>query len=451
VSDDGFAAPLGSPVPLQARVLAQDGLGVPGVPVTFVSTQGGGSTADEVVISDASGFAGTTGILGQVAGPQVFEARVEGLAPAVFSFTAAPLPAIALNPTSVSMTLPEAGAEPASRTVSVTNEGDGVLDGLQATVAYGPGQPTGWLLATLDRSVAPATLTITASAATLGQGSYSAAVEVSSAAANNSPQTVTVSLTVVASPPLIELSRTSVSWSLSSDPPWPSRSVSITNSGGGSLGGLDVDIVYPSDTPEWLRSALSLTTAPATLTLTPQPIDYITGEFTAEVIVRSPDAANSPQVIAATLELFNPPTISSPGFNLLVLNDAVGCAGQSPPGSRYRVYFDYWDPDDDIPVRFGEVAELYGEPIRMAYQFKPAGNSGSTRLNGEVDGDTSFGTAWFEPCIQFGPAENISVALTISLYDLGNHRSNAVTINILRPVGANAPPAGAPSQVGAGH
>ena len=83
----------------------------------------------------------------------------------VVTFTvqsAAAAPSISLARTTVAMGAPAGGANPAAETVAIANGGGGTLSGLSTSVAYGAGQPTGWLQATLDATAAPATLTLQA-------------------------------------------------------------------------------------------------------------------------------------------------------------------------------------------------------------------------------------------------------------------------------------------------
>lgn len=61
--------------------------------------------------------------------------------------------------------------------------------------------PTGWLDASLSGPDAPATLTLSARKGTLAAGAYSAAIQIASPVATNSPQYVTVNLTLSAPPP----------------------------------------------------------------------------------------------------------------------------------------------------------------------------------------------------------------------------------------------------------
>ncbi|HEX9705154.1 MAG TPA: Ig-like domain-containing protein [Gemmatimonadales bacterium] len=87
VSGDGQTGVPGLPLPLplRVRVTGADGLGVQ-VPVTFRPLIAGATVQDPVVLSDASGFAETEGILPVLTSlTAAFEASVAGLPPVLFS------------------------------------------------------------------------------------------------------------------------------------------------------------------------------------------------------------------------------------------------------------------------------------------------------------------------------------------------------------------------------
>lgn len=90
VSGSGQVGTVGTalPIPLVARVLAADGLGVPGIPVQFYSPAPGASVGTATVITDADGMARTTVGLGTVAGGQGFVAYVSGVGASQFGATA---------------------------------------------------------------------------------------------------------------------------------------------------------------------------------------------------------------------------------------------------------------------------------------------------------------------------------------------------------------------------
>ncbi len=111
-------------------------------------------------------------------------------------------PAIVLTPSSVFFAarlvfgfacLPVLGGS-LTQTVSVTNGGTGTLRGLKVDdITYGAGA-TGWLGASLSGTTAPATLTLGVTCPKVG--TFTASVPVTSPVASNSPQSVSVSLSV---------------------------------------------------------------------------------------------------------------------------------------------------------------------------------------------------------------------------------------------------------------
>jgi len=72
---------------LVTRVEAEDGQGVPGVPVHFAALSGG-SVPQPIVTTDADGFARNTVVLGPSPGVQLFEASASGLGSITFRATA---------------------------------------------------------------------------------------------------------------------------------------------------------------------------------------------------------------------------------------------------------------------------------------------------------------------------------------------------------------------------
>lgn len=72
---------------LTVQAKATDGLGVPGVRVSFRALSGG-TVLNPDAITDENGFARSPAILGPTAGPQAFEASMPGLPPVAFQATA---------------------------------------------------------------------------------------------------------------------------------------------------------------------------------------------------------------------------------------------------------------------------------------------------------------------------------------------------------------------------
>ncbi len=238
------------------------------------------------------------------------------------SLTVTPGPVISIDSATVGFAATLGGADPAPKTVIVSNAGGSTLDNLSVgTIAYGVGEPVGWLAAALDRDSADAALTLTATdtlsaADTLPAGTYHATVPVQSAAigVTNSPQSVSVTFTVSPPPPSISLASSSATFSGVAGTTSPGAdSIAIGNGGGGTLAGLAVDsTVYDAgQTTGWLGASIG-PAAPTFLTLTPATDTLSAGTYHATVWVASSQSnvANSPQPVDVTLTLDPGPAIS---------------------------------------------------------------------------------------------------------------------------------------------
>jgi hypothetical protein len=109
-------------------------------------------------------------------------------------------PVISLSSQTVSFVATAGAASPAAQPVTITNGGTGTLSGLaMGTITYGTGQPAGWLSASLNATIAPATITLLPSTGSLAAGTYTASVPILAGASGvtNSPQSVSLTLTVL--------------------------------------------------------------------------------------------------------------------------------------------------------------------------------------------------------------------------------------------------------------
>ncbi len=218
--------------------------------------------------------------------------------------SSAPLALIVVAPVAAVFTAPSGGANPAPQTVQVTAGGTGILSALSlGRIAYAGGQATEWLAASLNRSTAPATITLAATTAGLAPGTYTATVPVASSQAANSPQAMTATF-VVTPVPAIGLgspAATFIDTVTTGDP--AAQTVAVTNAGTGTLSGLAVGTTdYGAGPGGWVVASLTGTTAPATLTLSVAKGALPPGVYTATVPVTAA-ASNSPRTVTVTYDL----------------------------------------------------------------------------------------------------------------------------------------------------
>jgi hypothetical protein len=107
-------------------------------------------------------------------------------------------PAIGISGANVLFLAMQGLGDPPVQNVEITNSGgSSLIDLTIESVEYtGAG---GWLTTSLDDTSAPTTLTVTSSIADLEAGVHSAIVSIASPTANNSPQTVMVTLSLAES------------------------------------------------------------------------------------------------------------------------------------------------------------------------------------------------------------------------------------------------------------
>jgi hypothetical protein len=219
---------------------------------------------------------------------------------------AAPLPSIQLSTSAFGILWEEGQPAPTPQVVRIANSGGGELDGLATSVRHGTGQPTGWLTAELNRTIAPAELTLRTTPGALPRGTFDALVDISSHRATNSPQVLRFRLTVGAPPPELGLDPETLQWSIlegsEGDP--PTRTVTLANRGSGTLGGLSASVSHPQSQPTgWLNVSLGSETAPTDLTVGLAAQGLLPGTYRGTVAVASADAVNSPQLLTVELQV----------------------------------------------------------------------------------------------------------------------------------------------------
>lgn len=312
---------------------------------------------------------------------------VPGVDPAVLvvDLVVAPGPAITLSSTQVEFTAVISQASPPDQSIQITNGGGGTLHSL----ALGPidyDSQSGWLQAALSSSVAPAQLSFSVSSGALSPGRYTASIEVRSTAAGNSPRTVEVEL-VVDEAPQIALSPGSLAFGSVRGKGDPSaQALQITNSGGGTLADLSVEIDYLGAASGWLELGLAATTASTALVAQARSTGLQVGIYQADVTVSSGTPGVSPRTFRVQYEIkwsfqndIQPFfTTEYPGYGYTACTSCHYAGGDSPnltqPNVAYQALI-----DDNLVVPF---------------------NAAGSRLYCKVSGGSGCGTAMPLPEVQ---------------------------------------------------
>jgi len=196
---------IGGPLNTQPVVEIRDAAGnlvaTASTTVTAALASGGGTLSGTVAVATTGGVATFTnlGIAG-AAGARTFVFTAPNLVGASsnqFTMTPPPTPIISIDKNTVSFAT-RANHTPTGATIAITNPGAQPLVGMTIDpVAYGQGEPTGWLVPTLNTVNAPAVMTLNVNTSGLNPGTYHATIHLNGPGAPNSPAAVTVSLLVV--------------------------------------------------------------------------------------------------------------------------------------------------------------------------------------------------------------------------------------------------------------
>ena len=221
------------------------------------------------------------------------------------------------------------GGSPLSGHITVLNTGGGTL---QFTAQTSGGEGT-WL--TLNAPAAgsatfltPGTLGFKADPSGLSPGLYTGSIIVSDTGSSNQA-IVPVILTVTGAVPSIQLSETGVYiTAVAGGPQPPSQTLTVTNSGAGSLNWTAQSTTLNSS--NWLQATHASGT---TLTITADPTGLSPGQYWGSINVVSANASNSPQTVSVLLNVLA--ATASPGETLS--SDGVilaGVAGSSTPAQQ---------------------------------------------------------------------------------------------------------------------
>jgi hypothetical protein len=216
-------------------------------------------------------------------------------------------PRLAVQPDSVTLTLPEGSGAALSRVVAVTDAGSDSLTQLELTIVYGDGQAADWLTATLAGTTTPTSLTLSAPIRPLAAGAYEARVLVRSPDAADDSAVVHVLCGVTlaqCTAPVMCLSTTRLTFTIESGGLPLAQPVGVYSCGCGRASGLHTTVTYEErGVAPWLSVKKNSWRTPAALSVQAAPAGLAAGSYNGTVIVSADTAANSPQAIHVVLNV----------------------------------------------------------------------------------------------------------------------------------------------------
>jgi Viral BACON domain len=253
-------------------------------------------------------------------------------------------PPVTMAAAPASLTFAASGTtNPPSQTINVTSGGAPTVWAVTSNAA--------WLNGAASTTVTPGTITVSVFVSGLATGTYNGTLSVYAPGSTNSPMNIPVTLSVQSG--LLAVAPNALTFFGATTLNPAGQTVNITNSGAGTLN-------WSGTTDSsWLSLTSSSGTAPSATTVNVNSASLATGQYSGNVIVTSPQAANSPLSIPATLQvgtlLFNDNfsagagnwTVSPVGSpaNWSVASNAYGYNGagtsNSSAGSQAWLNYDY--------------------------------------------------------------------------------------------------------------
>lgn len=232
-----------------------------------------------------------------------------------------PGPTLAVSPASLSFSAVAGGASPAAKALTATNSGAG------GSLPVDASDDAPWLSVTPASGATSQALSVAVDIAGLTAGTYTGKVTVTSAGAAASPRDVTVTLVVVP-PPSLAVAPASLAFGGTVGGANPAaKTLSVTNTGGGSLS------FTAADDASWLTVTPATGSAPQTLTVSASLTGLAAGTYTGNVTVTAAGVQGSPKTVPVTFAVAAAP----PGPTGLVaaygFEEAAGTTAEDSSGS----------------------------------------------------------------------------------------------------------------------
>lgn len=238
-----------------------------------------------------------------------------------FTVTPADLPTFAVAPASLAFVGKAGGISPASQIV-VTRSSGAVINYTVSAVSKG-----NWLSAARNTGATPDSINITANPSGLAAGTYTGTVILTSPNAANASQAVEASFTVTAATlPTLTLLPATLSFTAHAGEVSQGSQIITINSGG-------APIHYSASTASasWLHATPASGSSPGSLNISVAPAGLAAGTYTGSVTVDADGVANSPQAIFVTLTISSKP-LPKLAMNPTSMSFTAQAGGKAPAG-----------------------------------------------------------------------------------------------------------------------
>ena len=316
-------------------------------------------------------------------------------------------PAISVSSSLLSYTYQSGGNLPQPLAVTVT-----ASSAVAFTAAASGG---GWLSVSPASGTTPASLSVSVNPTGLSPGSYNGTITITAPGASNSPQTVSVSLTVTSSTsaPTISLNPNVLNYTYQSGGNLPQAlAVTVTASSA-------VAFTAAASGGGWLSVSPASGTTPASLSVSVNPTGLSPGSYNGTITITAPGASNSPQTVSVSLTVTSS-TSTTISLNPSVLNYAYQSGGNLPQAQAVTV-------TASLAVAFTAAASAGGWlSVSPASGTTPASLSVSVNPTGLSPGSYNGTITITAPGASNSP-QTVSVSLVVS--SIGSIGTATMSVN----------------------
>jgi uncharacterized protein (TIGR03437 family) len=312
-----------------------------------------------------------------------------------------------------------AGSNPPGQSLQISNSAAGVLSWTISVASISGGN---WLTLGSTSGQGNASVPVTVNSAVLQAGKYTAVLTVRASNAVNSPQNVTVSLTVTAKPTLgANPSSLSFSGSLGSSPAAQSLAIS------GSEDGLSwTASASTSSGGNWLNLSATSGVTPSSVTVSVNTAGLAAGTYTGTITISAAGVAS--QAVAVTLAVIASP-VPTPTVSSIVNGASFAAGSPVAPGSIISIFGSNLATSAAGASGTPLPTELLTTTVAINRVPIPLYYVSPTQINAQVPFETPPGTAVLAGTANGAliPAVTFPVAATApGIFQYGTNRAVAV-------------------------
>jgi uncharacterized protein (TIGR03437 family) len=275
-----------------ALTITGAGFGSQCIGCKVVATPAGSTTAQQLTTTQWANTSITANLPASLTGLVTIAVLAAGGSDAI-AVMVNPQSTLAVEPTSLQFAATVGGTAPAAQSIQITNSASGTLTW---TATASAALSANWLSVSPASGTAPSTLTVSVAPAGLSAGTYTGSIAIAAAGASNTPASIGVTFTVAAAAASLAAVPQALAFQYTYGGAVPAaQNVAISNTGGGTLEWTASTDSY------WLAVSAASGSAPATLSVSVNPVNLAAGAYTGNVQIAAAGATGSPAAVSATL------------------------------------------------------------------------------------------------------------------------------------------------------